>query len=131
MRTSEIIMSIGCVRSTSSARSPDSAVTVFSVWRKTAGAVPAAPPPQLAAYKPSSAAWKFAPALCCGNSVVLKPSELTSLTILAADAVIGLHDDGAVVLVRQYRPGDKVTVVVNRDGTELSVEATLSEGPTN
>ena len=29
------------------------------------------------------AAWKFAPALCCGNSVVLKPSELTSLTILA------------------------------------------------
>jgi betaine-aldehyde dehydrogenase len=30
------------------------------------------------------AAWKFAPALCCGNSVVLKPSELTSLTILAA-----------------------------------------------
>src|SRR5262245_26401570 len=30
------------------------------------------------------AAWKFAPALACGNSVVLKPSELTSLTILAA-----------------------------------------------
>jgi acyl-CoA reductase-like NAD-dependent aldehyde dehydrogenase len=30
------------------------------------------------------AAWKFAPALCCGNSIVLKPSELTSLTILAA-----------------------------------------------
>jgi acyl-CoA reductase-like NAD-dependent aldehyde dehydrogenase len=30
------------------------------------------------------AAQKFAPALCCGNSVVLKPSELTSLTILAA-----------------------------------------------
>ncbi len=29
------------------------------------------------------AAWKFAPALCCGNSVVLKPSELTSLTALA------------------------------------------------
>jgi betaine-aldehyde dehydrogenase len=29
-------------------------------------------------------AWKFAPALCCGCSVVLKPSELTSLTMLAA-----------------------------------------------
>jgi betaine-aldehyde dehydrogenase len=29
-------------------------------------------------------AWKFAPALCCGCSVVLKPSELTSLTLLAA-----------------------------------------------
>jgi acyl-CoA reductase-like NAD-dependent aldehyde dehydrogenase len=29
------------------------------------------------------AAWKFAPALCCGNSIVLKPSELTSMTILA------------------------------------------------
>lgn len=29
-------------------------------------------------------AWKFAPALCSGCSVVLKPSELTSLTMLAA-----------------------------------------------
>ncbi len=29
-------------------------------------------------------AWKFAPALCVGCSVVLKPSELTSLTMLAA-----------------------------------------------
>lgn len=29
-------------------------------------------------------AWKFAPALCCGCSVVLKPSELTCLTMLAA-----------------------------------------------
>ena len=29
-------------------------------------------------------AWKFAPALCSGCSVVLKPSELTSLTTLAA-----------------------------------------------
>lgn len=29
-------------------------------------------------------AWKFAPALCAGCSVVLKPSELTSLTMLAA-----------------------------------------------
>ena len=28
-------------------------------------------------------AWKAAPALCCGNSVVIKPSELTSLTALA------------------------------------------------
>jgi len=30
------------------------------------------------------AAWKFAPALCAGNAVVLKPSELTSLTALVA-----------------------------------------------
>lgn len=29
------------------------------------------------------AAWKVAPALCCGNSVILKPSELASLTCLA------------------------------------------------
>ena len=29
-------------------------------------------------------AWKFAPALCAGCSIVLKPSELTSLTMLAA-----------------------------------------------
>ena len=53
------------------------------------------------------------------------------------DVVVRIDDkpvDSAAQLgsvVRQYRPGDKVTVVVNRDGTELSVEATLSEGPTN
>lgn len=29
-------------------------------------------------------AWKFAPALCAGCSIVLKPSEMTSLTMLAA-----------------------------------------------
>jgi len=29
------------------------------------------------------AAWKVAPALCCGNSVILKPSELASLSCLA------------------------------------------------
>jgi putative serine protease PepD len=34
-------------------------------------------------------------------------------------------------VIRQQRPGDTVNVVVNRDGTEVPVRATLSEGPTS
>jgi aldehyde dehydrogenase (NAD+) len=33
------------------------------------------------------AAWKIAPALCCGNTVVLKPSEMTPLTALRLAAI--------------------------------------------
>ncbi|KAG9266523.1 aldehyde dehydrogenase family 1 member A3 [Astyanax mexicanus] len=32
--------------------------------------------------------WKIAPALCCGNTVVIKPSELTPLTALHVGALI-------------------------------------------
>jgi acyl-CoA reductase-like NAD-dependent aldehyde dehydrogenase len=35
------------------------------------------------------AAWKVAPALSCGNSVILKPSELASLTCLALGELAG------------------------------------------
>ena len=34
------------------------------------------------------ASWKLAPALACGNTVVLKPSELTPLTTLALGPLI-------------------------------------------
>ena len=34
-------------------------------------------------------------------------------------------------VVRLSRPGDTVSVTVDRDGTELSLEAKLSEGPTS
>jgi acyl-CoA reductase-like NAD-dependent aldehyde dehydrogenase len=60
------------------------------------------------------AAWKVAPALCCGNSVVLKPSELASLTCLALgelasqagmpdgvfNVVAGLGDPAGAALTR-------------------------------
>ena len=37
---------------------------------------------------PSNAAWKLAPALATGNTVVLKPAETTSLTALLAEIII-------------------------------------------
>lgn len=33
-------------------------------------------------------AWKLAPALCCGNTVVLKPAEQTPLTALYLGSLI-------------------------------------------
>ncbi|HEY7940828.1 MAG TPA: aldehyde dehydrogenase family protein [Candidatus Limnocylindrales bacterium] len=60
------------------------------------------------------AAWKVAPALCCGNSVILKPSELASLSCLALgelaaragmpdgafNVVAGLGDPAGAALAR-------------------------------
>ncbi len=53
------------------------------------------------------------------------------------DVIVGIDDrkvDSAAQLgnmIRQYRPGDRVRLSVNRDGSEVTVEATLSEGPTS
>ncbi len=33
--------------------------------------------------------------------------------------------------VRSHRPGDKVTIVVNRDGTSRSIDVTLGSRPEN
>ena len=55
-------------------------------------------------YPLQLAAWKVAPALACGCAVVLKPSELTSLTALrlaAFGAAAGLPD-GALNVVTGY-----------------------------
>ncbi|MDX2092046.1 MAG: aldehyde dehydrogenase family protein [Kofleriaceae bacterium] len=55
--------------------------TLGMVLREPAGVVGQITPWNFPLYV---GAWKFAPALCAGCSVVLKPSELTSLTMLAA-----------------------------------------------
>jgi aldehyde dehydrogenase (NAD+) len=52
------------------------------------------------------AAWKIAPALACGNTVVLKPAETTPLTALALAAIVSEAD---------LPPG--VVNVVTGDGT--------------
>lgn len=58
--------------------------TLGMVLREPAGVVGQITPWNFPLYV---GAWKFAPALCVGCSVVLKPSELTSLTMLAAAAL--------------------------------------------
>jgi len=59
------------------------------------------------------AAWKLAPALACGNTVVLKPAETTPLTALKLAEVI--HDaglpDGVVNIVTGF--GDAGAALVN------------------
>ncbi|MGW4350632.1 aldehyde dehydrogenase family protein [Nocardia sp. NPDC004582] len=53
------------------------------------------------------AAWKIAPALAAGNTVVLKPSELTPLsTLILADLATGILPDGVLNIV----VGDGATV---------------------
>lgn len=61
------------------------------------------------------AAWKIAPALAAGNTVVLKPSETTSLTAMKLAEIIrdsGLPD-GVVNIVTGY--GDTGAAIVNHE----------------
>ncbi|MEQ8208031.1 MAG: aldehyde dehydrogenase family protein [Woeseia sp.] len=64
------------------------------------------------------AAWKIAPALACGNTVVLKPAETTPLTALKLAEVIreaGLPD-GVVNIVTGA--GDTGAAIVNHDDVD-------------
>jgi acyl-CoA reductase-like NAD-dependent aldehyde dehydrogenase len=53
------------------------------------------------------ACWKLAPALACGNTVVLKPSELTPLTALRLGELMAEAGvpDGVVNIVTGFGPG--------------------------
>ena len=63
------------------------------------------------------------------------PADVAGLRV--GDVVVRIDDkpvDSSAQLgsvVRRYRPGDTVSVVVDRDGTEVSLGARLSEGPTS
>lgn len=64
------------------------------------------------------AAWKIAPALACGNTVVLKPAETTSLTALKLAEIIqesGLPD-GVVNIVTGF--GKTGAAIVNHPGID-------------
>jgi acyl-CoA reductase-like NAD-dependent aldehyde dehydrogenase len=85
------------------------------------------------------AAWKVAPALCCGNSVVLKPSELASLSCLALgslasesgmpagafNVVAGLGDPAGAALARH--PGVDVLAFTGGTVTGRKVMAARAE----
>ena len=64
------------------------------------------------------AAWKIAPALACGNTVVLKPAETTSITAMHLAAIFqeaGLPD-GVVNIVTGA--GETGAALVNHDGVD-------------
>jgi aldehyde dehydrogenase (NAD+) len=64
------------------------------------------------------AAWKIAPALACGNTVVLKPAETTSLTALKLAEIIQEADlpPGVVNIVTGH--GETGAAIVNHDDVD-------------
>lgn len=64
------------------------------------------------------AAWKIAPALACGNTVVLKPAETTSLTAMKLAEIIQEADlpPGAVNIVTGH--GETGARIVQHDGID-------------
>ncbi len=64
------------------------------------------------------AAWKIAPALACGNTVVLKPAETTSITAMHLAAIFkeGGLPEGVVNIVTGA--GETGEALVNHDGVD-------------
>jgi betaine-aldehyde dehydrogenase len=62
-------------------------------------------------------AWKVAPALAAGNTVVLKPSEMTPLSTLACTAIFEHLPPGVVNIVTGY--GDVGRELVVNRGTQM------------
>ncbi len=64
------------------------------------------------------AAWKLAPALACGNTVVLKPAETTSLTALRLAEILQAADLPAGVVNIVTGGGDTGAALVNHPGLD-------------
>jgi len=64
------------------------------------------------------AAWKIAPALACGNSVVLKPAETTSLTAMRLARIFQEAGLPAGVVNIVTGPGDTGAALVNHPGID-------------
>lgn len=62
-------------------------------------------------------AWKVAPALAAGNTVIIKPSEMTPLSTLACTAIFDHLPPGVVNIVTGY--GDVGRELVVNRGTQL------------
>jgi aminobutyraldehyde dehydrogenase len=80
-------------------------------------------------YPLMMAAWKLAPALAAGNTVVIKPSELTPLTMLKlAEALAEIFPKGVVNVV--HGRGDSVgSPLINHAGVRMiSVTGSIETG---
>lgn len=80
-------------------------------------------------YPLMMAAWKLAPALAAGNTVVIKPSEITPLSTLKfAEALAGLFPKGVVNVV--HGKGDSVgSPLINHAGVRMiSVTGSIATG---
>ena len=76
------------------------------------------------------AAWKIAPALAAGNTVVLKPSENTPLTALALAEICtesGIPD-GVVNVIPGFGPGAGETLVASMDVDKVAFTGSTATG---
>ncbi len=75
-----------------------------------------------------TAAWKVAPALACGCSVILKPSELTPLNALHLAEICreaGLPE-GALTVVTGYGPTAGETLALHEDVDKISFTGSIA-----
>lgn len=74
-------------------------------------------------------AWKLAPALAAGNTVVIKPSELTPLTTLAtAKAAFQHFPPGVINIVTGYGPEAGEPLVTHPDVRMIAFTGSLAVG---
>jgi aldehyde dehydrogenase (NAD+) len=76
------------------------------------------------------AAWKIAPALAAGNTVVLKPSENTPLTALALGEICAEAGvpDGVVNVIPGFGPGAGETLVASMDVAKVAFTGSTATG---
>ncbi|XP_053208957.1 aldehyde dehydrogenase 1A1-like isoform X2 [Panonychus citri] len=74
--------------------------------------------------------WKIAPALCCGNTVVLKPAEQTPLTALYACSLIkeAGFPAGVVNVVPGYGPTAGAPLVTHPDVAKIAFTGSTEVG---
>jgi aldehyde dehydrogenase (NAD+) len=76
------------------------------------------------------AAWKLGPALCCGNTVVLKPAEQTPLTALRLGELIleaGLAE-GVVNIITGFGPGAGSSIAEHPDVDKVAFTGSTEVG---
>ncbi len=73
-------------------------------------------------------AWKVAPALACGCSVILKPSELTPLNALRFAEICGEAGlpDGALTVVTGYGPTAGEALALHEDVDKISFTGSIA-----
>jgi aminobutyraldehyde dehydrogenase len=80
-------------------------------------------------YPLMMAAWKLAPALAAGNTVVIKPSELTPLTLLALVPILAEVLPPGVVNVIAGRGGSVGQSLIDHPGVDmLSLTGSIATG---
>jgi aminobutyraldehyde dehydrogenase len=80
-------------------------------------------------YPLMMAAWKLGPALAAGNSLVIKPSEMTPLTTLMLGRLCAeIFPAGVVNVVHGRGPGTGQSLISHRDVAMVSITGSIGTG---